>query len=249
MSYTVHQLAHIAGVSVRALHHYDDIGLLSPTRQPNGYRSYGERELLRLQQILFFRELEVPLEEIKRILAQPDFDIAASLREHRVQIERKRARLAELVRTIDGTLSKIAGDNTMSDEALFEAFWEKYETEYAAEAEERWGKTDAWKQSQERTKHLSKEDYKRLAKEGELFMTELATFIDAGPMDPHVQQLIREHYESLRTYYDPTPELYRGLGNMYVDDGRFRAYFERFDPRMPEFMRDAMHAFCDRLGA
>lgn len=243
--YTVHELAKIAGISVRTLHHYDEIKLLSPKREPNGYRTYGEPELLRLQQILFYRELEFPLEDIAKIIGKKDFDMSAALREHRTQIESKQKRLKRLLGTIDKTLAKLAGEKEMDDDELFEAFWEKHENEYAAEAEQRWGNTDAYKQSKERTKHLTKEDYKRMAKDGNAFMKTLAACIDSGPTSERTQELIGQHYESLRTFYDPSPELYRGLGQMYVDDPRFRKYFEKYDPRMPEFMRDAMHAYCD----
>lgn len=247
MRYTVQALAKIAGVSVRTLHHYDEIKLLVPQRQKNGYRSYGEPELLRLQQILFFRELDVPLEDIAKILARKDFDMAASLKEHRVQIEKKKQRLARLLGTIDDTLAKLEGTKEMDPEALFEAFWEKHETEYAAEAEQRWGHTDAYKQSKERTKHLTKDDYKKMAKDADIFMRKLATCIDGGPDSDETQAMIKEHYESLRTFYDPSPELYRGLADMYVQDDRFRAYYDKYDPRMADFMRDAMHVYCDAL--
>jgi len=165
MTYSVQDLATIAGVTVRTLHHYDEIKLLSPERQKNGYRSYGEPELLRLQQILFFRELDVPLEEIATILARPDFDMSKALTQHRAEIEKRKTRLSGLITTIDRTLEKIAGTKEMDDDALFDAFWEKHEKEYAPEAEQRWGHTDAYKQSKERTKHLTKDDYKRMAED------------------------------------------------------------------------------------
>ncbi len=187
MRYTVQQLADLAGVSVRTLHHYDELTLLSPTRQKNGYRSYGEPELLRLQQILFFRELEFPLDEIKTIISKPGFDMAKALTEHRAQIEKKRVRLGGLMETIDKTLLKLRGKKEMSDDELFDAFWEKHVNEYAPEAEARWGETDAWKQSKERTKHLTKEDYKRMAKDADGFMKKLAALIPGGPKRKEVQ--------------------------------------------------------------
>ncbi len=247
MTYSVQELSTLAGISVRTLHHYDAIKLLSPQREANGYRTYGEAELLRLQQILFFRELEFPLENIAAILNKSDFDIAKALEQHRIQIEQKQTRLTGLIGTIDKTLAKISGKKEIEDSELFDAFWEKHETEYAKEAEERWGQTDAYKQSKERTKHLTKEDYKRMAKDADVFMKTLAACMESGPTSPETQELIAKHYESLRTFYDPSPELYRGLGHMYVDDPRFRAYYEKYDVRMSEFMRDAMHAYCDRL--
>ncbi len=247
MRYTVQQLADLAGVTVRTLHHYDEIGLLKPERAGNNYRSYGEAELLRLQQILFYRELEVPLEQIAAIIDAPGFDMKKALAEHRAELSKKQLRLAGLLGTIDKTLLKLSGKKDLSDDELFEAFWEKHETEYAPEAKARFGHTDAWKQSQERTKHLTKEDFKRMAKEADIFMKALAALIDRGPEDAEVQAMIARHYKSLETFYDPSPELYRGLSEMYMNDPRFRATYEKYDARMPEFMRDAMLVYCDRM--
>ncbi len=247
MKYSVQSLAKIAGISVRTLHHYDEIKLLSPSRESNGYRSYGEPELLKLQQILFFRELEFSLEDIAKILSKPGFDMTKALKEHRTQMENKQERLRKLVGTIDKTLAKLAGEKEMSDDELFEAFWEKHEKEYSVEAEQRWGNTDAWKQSKERTKHLTKEDFKRMAKDGDTFMKKLALCIDSGPYSDATQKMIAQHYEALRTFYDPSPELYRGLADMYIHDPRFRAYYDKYDPRMADFMREAMHEYCDGL--
>ncbi len=246
-SYTVQELADIAGVSVRTLHHYDEIDLLNPSREANGYRSYREEDLLRLQQILFYKELDVPLEEIKAMLDDPAFDTRQALRAHRGNIAEKKKRLTGLIRTIDATLKKLSGEKDMSDDQLFEAFWEKHEKDYAPEAEERWGGTEAYRQSKERTKHLTKEDYKRMAKDGDKFMRELVRCMKHGPTHPKTQEMIAKHYESLRAFYDPSPALYRNLGRMYVDDPRFRAFYERCDRNMPAFMRDAMARYADTL--
>lgn len=247
MSYTINELATLAGVSVRTLHHYDEIGLLSPGRAANGYRTYGEADLLRLQQILFFRELDFALEDIAQALAKPDFDMAAGLAEHGERLREKKDRLDALLATIDKTLAKLSGKKDMSDDELFDAFMEKHEKEYAAEAEEQWGGTDAYRQSTERVKKMSKDDLKRIAKAGEELTASIAATMTGGPASTETQALIAKHYDGLRAFYEPTPELYRGLGNMYVDDPRFRAYYERFDPALPEFMRDAMVIFCDSI--
>ncbi len=247
MRYTVQQLADLAGITVRTLHHYDEIGLLTPERQGNNYRTYGESELLRLQQILFYRELDVPLEQIASLIDAPGFDLQTSLKAHREQISKKQLRFAGLLGTIDKTLLKLSGKKELTDDELFESFWQKHETEYVPEAEARWGHTDAYKQSLERTKHLTKEDYKRMAKDADIFMKELATCIDSGPKSEKAQAMIAQHYTSLGTFYDPSPALYRGLGQMYVEDPRFRAYYEKYDVRLPEFMRDAMHHYCQTL--
>lgn len=247
MRYTVQQLADLAGVTVRTLHHYDEIGLLTPERAGNNYRTYGEAELLRLQQILFYRELEVPLEQIGAIIDAPGFDMQKALQEHREQISQKQLRLAGLLGTIDKTLLKLSGKKELTDDELFDAFWEKHETEYAPEAEARWSHTDAYKQSKERTKHLTKDDFKRMSQEADVFMKELTALMPSGPDSSEVQAMIAKHYRSLETFYDPSPELYEGLGELYVQDARFRAYYEKYDPALPEFMRDAMRVYCQHL--
>lgn len=248
MSYTVQQLADLASISVRTLHHYDEIGLLTPARSAkNDYREYGEPELLRLQQILFFRELEFPLEDIKVILDKPEFDVAIALKDHRELLTLKQKRLGDLLETIDKTLAHVTTKTPMDDKDMYGGFTKEEMERYAAEAKQRWGHTDAYKQSAERTKHFTKDDYKRIAKEGDNLMKRIAAHIKDDPASDAVQELIAEHFNNLRTFYEPSIELYRGLGNMYADDARFRAYFEKHHKNLPEFMRDAMEVFCEGL--
>lgn len=246
MYYTVHQLAKLAGVSVRTLHYYDEIGLLTPTRiEKNGYRQYGESELLRLQQILFFRELEFPLEQIARVMSAPNFDIRQALHDQRALIELKKKRLTGLLKTIDKTIQKLNDEITMADDELYGSFTKQEMDQYAEEAKQRWGNTEAYKQSQERTKHWTDDDRRRIAKDGIEFMKKVAESMPKGSTSPEAQELIAQHYNSLRTFYEPNCEMYRGLGSMYVDDARFTKYFEDIAPGLAVFMRDAMHAYCD----
>jgi len=120
---------------------------------------------------------------------------------------------------------------------------------YEDEARERWGHTDAWKQSQQRVKKMSKEDFARIGKEGDELMKQIAALVDRDPKNPEVQALIAQHYAALRHFYEPNPEMYRGLGSMYVDDARFTATFEKYRPGFAAFMRDAMHAYSDAQAA
>lgn len=246
MPYTVKQLAKLAGVSVRTLHHYDAIGLLKPARsEKNGYRHYGEQELLMLQQILFFRELDFPLEEIRRIVGAPGFDIRAALRDQKALLGLKKKRLDGLIRTIDATLKRLTTRTTMDDEELYGEFDKKEMDAYAAEAKERWGHTDAYKQSMERYKKMTKADLARIKDEGDRLMKEIVARRDEGPASAAVQALIARHYAALRTWYEPDLAMYRGLADMYVNDPRFAAYYEKYAPGLATFMRDAMHAYCD----
>lgn len=246
MTYTVQQLANLAGITTRTLHHYDEIGLLKPARiKSNGYRQYEEAELLRLQQILFFRELEFPLEEIRKILDNPRFDMATALADHRKLIEIRKKRMDDLLKTIDQTLKKVTKKKTMDDKELYAGFSNEEAEAYAKEAKVRWGHTDAYKQSQERVKKMSKEQFAQIGKEGDELQKEIVLHMDKGPESPIIQKLITKHYENLRHFYEPNLELYRGLADMYVSDPRFATHFKKYHPDLPEFMRDAIHAFCD----
>lgn len=246
MTYTVQQLATLAGVTTRTLHHYDAIGLLSPARKSsNGYRQYGEKELLKLQQIMFFRELEFPLKEIEEIIKNPNFDMTTALSDHRKLIEIKKKRMQDLLQTIDKTLHKINKKKTMTDTELYHGFSKEESEAYAKEAKERWGHTDMYKQSQERTKKFSKEDWNRIHTENDIMYKEIVRNMDKGPASHEVQTQIAKHYDSLRAFYEPNVEMYRGLADMYVNDKRFSAFYEKYHADMPVFMRDAMYVFCD----
>lgn len=118
---------------------------------------------------------------------------------------------------------------------------------YAEEAKERWGHTDAYKQSRERVAKMSKEDFARIGAEGDDITRKLAALSDRDPADPEVQEQIRRHYDWLKHFYEPNPELYRGLGAMYADDPRFAANYDKYKPGLAAFIRDAMHAFSDRM--
>ncbi len=246
MTYSIQQLARLTGLSVRTLHHYDAIGLLCPGRnRHNNYRQYGNDELLRLQQILFFRELDFSLDDIKRILDAPEFDMRVALMDQRKLIEINRKRLDKLIETIDKTIKKINKQHIMKDEELYGAFTKKEAEEYAEEARERWGNTDSYKQSTERVQNMTKEQLDKVVTDSETLTREIAEHMDNDPASEAVQELIKRHYEGLRTFYEPTLEMYRGLAEMYVQDPRFTAFYEKYAAGLAQFMHDAMIAYCD----
>jgi len=248
MAYTVKKLSDLAGVSVRTLHYYDQIGLLKPcTIEANGYRSYGENELLKLQQILFFRELDFPLKEIKKILSSPHFDMRAALYDQRRLIELKKNRLSRLIKTIDKTIEKINQENIMDDQELFGGFTKEEMDRYTEEARKRWGSTDAFKQSQERVEKMGKPGIDLAMEKAGQITENIAECMKSGlsPESEAVQKEIQTHYDWLRNFYEPDLEIYRGLANLYVDDGRFKSYYEKFAPGLAEFMQDAMIAYCE----
>ena len=245
MTYTINNLAKLAGISVRTLHYYDQIDLLKPSRlRQNGYREYGETELLKLQQILFFRELDFTLADIKRIISSQNFSLQIALIDQRNLIELKQKRLSDLITTIDKTLKKITNEHTMNDQELYTAFSDEEQKKYAAEAKQRWGHTDAYQQSQERLKKMTPADLNNIKRDADLFMKKIAATMGQGATSPEFQSLIDQHYNSLKIWYEPNLELYRNLADMYVDDPRFKAYYEKFAPGLAEVMREAIVFYC-----
>lgn len=245
MSYTIHELAKLAGVSVRTLHHYDAIGLLTPNRdQENGYRLYEEPELLLLQQILFYRELEVPLEEIKSILRKPSFNLAIALQKHREALQGKQKRLEKLMKTIDTTLLKLQTPHSMPDEELYDAFKDEDVKQYQDEVKARWGDTNAYKQSMARVGKLTKAQMDDLKAKGTAFTQKLAEAMGHHPTNAVVQELVEEHYRGICFFYDCPLSMYENLGEMYVNDPRFTAYYDKFRPGLAVFLRDAIKVYC-----
>lgn len=248
MSYTVQQLATLAGISVRTLHYYDEVKLLSPARvAKNDYRFYEESELLKLQQILFFRELDFSLDDIGRILSSPYFDMKTALLDQKKLIQLKRNRLDKLVQTIDTTIKKINKETIMPDKDLYGSFSTEEAETYAKEAKDRWGNTDAYKQSQERVQKMGKAGIAKVMAEANALNQELATAMKAGqgPKSEPAQKLIARHYNGLRAFYEPNLEMYVGLAKMYVDDPRFAANYEKVATGLAQYLRDGMLYFAE----
>ena len=244
MAYTVKQLADLAGVSVRTLHYYDEIGLLTPDAYgENGYRYYDEDALLRLQQILFFRELDFRLDEIKAIIDRPDFDVLRALQTHRVTLEGKAARLTGLLQTVDKTILRLKGELGMSDKELFEGFAEEKQKQYAEEARRRYGSAEV-DDSMKRWGNYSSAQKQQIVAEGEQIRRDLAASMGKGYDNPAVQQIVARWHQHLRYFYEPSVERLRGLGQLYVDDPDFRANYAKLDPKLPEFFRDAITFYC-----
>ena len=248
MNYRVKELAELAGVSVRALHHYDAIGLLSPARRsPSGYRLYGPDDLLRLQQILFYRELEMPLDGIARELGRPDFDPAAALVAHRARLEEKLGRLRRLVATIDATLARLGGEeDELKPEELYEGFPKETAERWEREAAENWGDTDAYRESRKRVGRMSKERWAEVKAEGGAVDEALADAMRRGvaPESDEALALVERKVAHLRNFYEPSREMVKGLGEMYVQHPEFRALYEKQAPGLAEYLRDAMAAWA-----
>ena len=252
-AYTVKDVARLSGVSVRALHHYDGIGLLKPACVgANGYRYYGREELLRLQQILFHRELGFSLEEIARVLDAKGFDRVAALKAHRAKLEAESRRYRQLVRTIDQTLAALEGDAKMDDKAMYRGFDPEQQAGYEKELVERHGPQmqahiDHAKQGMAGWKQA---DYDAMQAEAEAIEAGMAkALVDGLPADSAAVTALmrRQHAWIGKSWNRPAPAAaFKGLGELYLGDPRFR---ERYDGRqagLAEYMAAAMASFADR---
>ena len=240
MSYTVKQLSKLAGVSVRTLHYYDAIGLLKPDAiRPNGYREYGDEAVLKLQQILFYRELDLSLEEIKAMVGSPDFDAVAALEAHRVSLQGRARRLERLIQTVDDTLLHMKGLKKMSQKQLFTAFSDEEQEKYAQEAEKRYDPAIV-KESNRKFKSLSAAEKQRIFDEGNQVYADMLAAMPKGAGSPEVQAIVDRWRKHMETFWTPNLEQLNGLAEMYSADSRFKANFDNIDPKLAEFMREAV---------
>ncbi|MFI2712123.1 MerR family transcriptional regulator [Micromonospora sp. NPDC018662] len=246
MAYTVGQVARAARVTVRTLHHYDEVGLLRPSgRTPAGYRRYDDADLDRLQLIRYYRELGFPLDEIAAILDDPDADPAAHLRRQHELLSGRIGRLQEMVAAIERAMEARKVGIQLTPEERFEVFGDFDPDEHAEEVQQRWGDTEAYRQSQERASRYSKEDWLRNKAANEDWGRRLAELMDSGaPADgPEAMALAEEHRQLITEWwYDCPLELHTGLADMYVADPRFTAYFETIRPGMAAYLSEAIHA-------
>lgn len=240
MNYTVKQLAALAGVSVRTLHHYDEIGLLPPAGiGANGYRRYDQSSVLRLQSILLYRELDFPLEAIRALLDRPDHDPLRALREQRVALERRRGRLHRLITTLDATILHLERHTPMDTKKMFEHLTPQQEEAYTAEAARRWDPATV-KSSQQRWKRYSDARRKEILEEGNAIYRDLAAILTLDPASVPVQACVERWRAHLAHFWTPNDEQCLGLARTYIEDPGFRATFDRFDPRLAEFMQRAV---------
>jgi MerR family transcriptional regulator, thiopeptide resistance regulator len=246
MSYTVGRVAEIAGVTVRTLHHYDEIGLLTPsTRTSAGYRRYDDVDLERLQQILLYRELGFTLEEIAAIVDDPDTEAREHLRRQHQLLRDRIARLQEMVAAVELVLEAHKVGVNLTPEEKFEVFGDFDPDAYAEEAEQRWGHTDAYKESARRSARYTKEDWQRIQQETGDLMQRWIAALDAGvAADSQAgMDLAEEHRQQItKFFYDCTLEIHTGLAEMYLADERFTAHYENQRAGLAQYVHDAIMA-------
>lgn len=250
MEYSSNQVSGMTGVSARALRYYDEIGILKPMRvATSGYRIYGQSELDTLQQILFYREMDFPLKDIKRLLSAPNFNKELALKEHLVELSKKRERLDRLIETVNISLAALRGDETMTDKEKFEGFKksriDENEHHYGTEIREKYGE-EAIDRSNARIRDLTHERHTRgeeLRQEAEdTLKAALKTKDPAGDL---AQKAVDLHGKWLAVFQpEYSKEYHKGLGELYVADERFREYYDKIAPGSAEFLRDAISIYC-----
>jgi len=252
MEYTVQQLAKLAGISPRAVRYYDEIGILKPARiSPSGYRIYGQNEVDILQQIMFYRELGMHLDEIHKILTSPGFNRTDALKEHRRRLLEKRKQLDNLISNVDRSIAASEGRITMKDNEKFEGFkkraLEENEQKYGKEARERYG-AEAVERSNQKWLNMSEEQYgKYTALEEEFINTLLEAYKTGDPAGETAQKAADLHRQWLcYTWPVYSKEAHAGLARMYVEDERFKAYYDKYQPGLAEFLKDAVIAYTEK---
>jgi DNA-binding transcriptional MerR regulator len=250
MEYTVQKLGKLAGISTRTLRYYDEIGILKPARiNSSGYRIYGEVEVDRLQQILFYRELGVSLDSIKEIVTAPAFDGTIALREHREKLLKKRNQLDTLIANVDKTIALTGGVIKMSNKEKFEGFkknmLEDNEKKYGKEIREKYGK-DTIEKSNAKMMNMTQEQYDEVTKLAKQVTTTLAEAFKNGDPASDIAQKAADLHKKWLAYYwsEYSKEAHAGLAQMYVDDERFTAYYDKKQPGTAAFLRDAVFIYA-----
>lgn len=246
MEYTVQKLGKLAGISTRTLRYYDEIGILKPARiSSSGYRIYGQKEVDLLQQIMFYRELGLNLSDIKAIVTSPNFDKTKALREHLNKLLSERRRLDLLIENVEKTIAATEGRVNMSDKEKFEGFRqrliEENEAKYGEEIRKKYGEETVEK-SNKHFKNMSKEDFDKMNSLAEQVLETLAEAMKTGdPAGPLAQKAADLHKQWLTYCWgEYSREAHAGLAQMYVDDERFTAYYDKVQPGAARFLRDAI---------
>jgi DNA-binding transcriptional MerR regulator len=251
-AYSVKKLAKLAGVSVRTLHLYDQMGLLKPSlRTEARYRMYGEKELLRLQQILFYRELDMPLKEIGALLDNVEFNLVKALEGHKMALISRQQRIKTMLETIDKTIGHLKHEKTMSShEELYEGFSKEQGEAYRNEATKKWG-AEAVEKSENSLQKSEKAHFEQLKEEQKHIAVALFSMMNQDPTSPKVQAQIARHYENIRKFWgthgsaEKQAEAYAGLGQLYVDDERYTQVNGQSQPAYASFLSKAMKHFSE----
>jgi MerR family transcriptional regulator, thiopeptide resistance regulator len=243
MIYTVKKLADFAGVSVRTLHYYDEVGILQPeSRSTGGYRYYGEEAVVRLQQIMFFRELGFGLDEIKKILSSPDFDVIAALQSHQTLLMKKAERIVELLATVNKTIKKLKGKVKMQIQEYYKGFTDEQIEKYRQEVRQRWGEKTLH-ESEDRVIKMGKEKFSELQAEGGKIFQSISDNMSTGHDSDLVQAQVAEWRRWLENFHHYSNEAALGVGQAYSQHPEFAKFFQKYHKDLPEFLTKAIEYY------
>ncbi len=246
MRYSISEMAKLSGVSGRTLHYYDEIDLLKPSEvlRDNGYRYYDEAAAERLQQILFYRELDFPLKEIVKIMNASEYNKDDALKRQRELLKMKRKRLDQLIRLLD---ANVKGDNTMSFKEFDMTEIEEAKGKYAKEVDQKWGNTAAYAQSKEKTAKYKKEDWESVIENMDEILKLFAKHLGEDPASEEVQKAVMKWQQWItESYYDCTKEILAELGKMYIADERFKANMDKFGEGTAVLISQAIEEYCKK---
>ena len=244
---TVKQISKLAHVTPRTLRYYDPIGLLLPDLVgENGYRYYSDASLLKLQQILFYRELEIPLEQIKEIMGRQNFDLLTALEDHKRQLGKKIDRLNKLITTVDQTLKYIKGEEEMNKKVLFDAFNDEEQKEMEKEALQMYD-PETVKESNRKWKSYSTAEKQKISDEGNAVYQGFVDAMSKGPDSQEAQACVQHWREHMNYFWVPNQEELLGLADLYNDDPRFKKNFDKVHPDLAQFVREAVQFYVSRL--
>lgn len=236
----------MTGVSIRTLHYYDEIGLLKPSHTgSNRYRYYDNHALLRLQQILFYREMDLELKQIKTILDDEQFDLVKTLQSHRKKIQAKIERMSTLIQTIDETILYVTGEHNMNKKKLFSGFTPAEEKRYEEEAFRLWGENA--RESNRLWNNYNDNEKTEIMKEGNQIYLSVVDHMGKGPESIEIQSLMKQWHNHLRHFYEPTHEIMRGLSELYCEHPDFKRTFQEIHPDLPHFLKQAITYYIDNL--
>jgi DNA-binding transcriptional MerR regulator len=243
--FTVKQLSKIAGITPRTLHYYDEIGLLKPSRVgDNGYRYYGEEALLRLQQILLYRELDMPLDNIKEIMGRRDFDVQGALENHKAELRKRIVKMERLIDTADHTILHLKGKKEMNQRQFFEAFSDEKQAEYEKEAMRLYDPAIV-KASNKKWKGYTAAEKQQIGEEGNAVYESFLLAMPKGAASPEAQACVDGWRHHMEYFWSPNDEQLLGLADLYNDDPRFKANFDKVDPNLAGFVRESVKVYVN----
>jgi len=244
---TVKVLAKLSSVTTRTIHYYDEIGLLEPAVVgANGYRYYGQDELLRLQQILLYKELGLELDTIKELLSDPALDLETLLKGHRATLSARIKRLETIIATIDKTMQHLKGKINMTNDEIFVGFSAEQQEKYAKEAETLYD-PETVRESNRRWKTYSKEKQASILRESQQITLKMADLMGSEPGDPRVQACVAEWRANMENFWVPNVDQLVGLAELYNQDERFRSNYEKVKPGLAAFYLAAIEEYVRRL--